>query len=82
MAVRNHVPIIPIFITMQDSDIIGDDGFPVQEYTVNIEKPIYLDENLSKKQNIEMMKEKNFEVWKNMRNFIKSLLPILLKRKN
>ena len=66
MAVRNHVPIIPIFITMQDSDIIGDDGFPVQEYTVNIEKPIYLDENLSKKQNIEMMKEKNFEVWKNI----------------
>ena len=66
IAVRNHVPVIPIFITMQDSNIIGDDGFPVQEYTVNIEKPIYLDENLSKKQNIEMMKEKNFEVWKNI----------------
>ncbi len=32
MAARNNVPIIPIFITMKDSDIIGDDGFPVQEY--------------------------------------------------
>lgn len=66
IAVRNHVPVIPIFITMQDSNIIGDDGFPVQEYTVNIEKPIYPDENLPKKENIEIMKEKNFEVWKNI----------------
>ena len=35
MATRNNVPVIPIFITMQDSDIIGEDGFPVQEYIVN-----------------------------------------------
>ena len=37
IASRNKVPVIPIFITMNDSDIIGEDGFPVQEYTVNIE---------------------------------------------
>ena len=36
IAVRNNVPVIPIFITMEDSNIIGDDGFPVQEYIVNI----------------------------------------------
>lgn len=36
-AARNNVPVIPIFITMEDSEIIGEDGFPVQEYTVNIE---------------------------------------------
>ena len=65
-AARNHVPVIPIFITMEDSDIIGEDGFPIQEYTVNIEKPIYPDENLTEKENTEVMKEKNYEVWKNV----------------
>lgn len=64
LAVRNKVPVIPIFITMQDSDIIGDDGFPIQEYIVNIEKPIYQNEELSEKENIENMKNENFEIWK------------------
>lgn len=64
MATRSNAPIIPIFITMEDSDIIGDDGFPVQEYTINIEKPIYPDKNLSEKENTETMKEKNYQVWK------------------
>ncbi len=66
MAVRNNVPVIPIFITMQDSDKIDDEGFPVQEYTVNIAEPIYPDENLSQRENTEMMLNKNFEVWKNI----------------
>ena len=64
LAVRNKVPVVPIFITMQDSDIIGDDGFPVQEYIVNIEKPIYQNEDLSEKEKIENMKNKNYEIWK------------------
>jgi len=64
LAVRSNVPIIPIFITMEDSDIIGEDGFPVQEYIINVSKPIYSDENLTEKQNTIIMKDKNFEVWK------------------
>lgn len=64
MAVRNNVPVIPIFITMQDSDIIGEDGFAVQEYIINIEKPIYQDESLSIKENAEMMKDQNYQIWK------------------
>lgn len=66
MATRNNVPVIPIFITMNDSNIIGDDGFPIQEYTVNISEPIYPDENLSQRENTEEMLNKNFEVWKNI----------------
>lgn len=66
MAVRNKVPVLPIFITMQDSDIIDDDGFPVQEYIVNIAEPIYPDENLSQRENTENILNKNFEVWKNI----------------
>lgn len=64
IAARNNVPVIPVFITMQDSEIIGDDGFPVQEYIVNIEEPIYPEEKLSEKENANIMKDKNFEVWK------------------
>jgi len=66
LAVRNNVPVIPIFITMEDSNIIGDDGFPVQEYIVNIEKPIYQKNELSEKENIEKLKNENYEIWKNV----------------
>ena len=66
LAARNNVPIIPIFITMEDSNIIGADGFPVQEYTINISEPIYPDNNVSEGLNAKALKEKNFEVWKNI----------------
>lgn len=72
LAARNNVPVIPIFITMEDTNMIGEDGFPVQQYIINIEEPIYPDEKLTHKQNTENMKEKNFEVWKNVyENFYK-----------
>lgn len=64
IAARNNVPVIPIFITMQDSNIIGNDGFPIQEYTVNIAEPIYPDQNLNQRENTEKMLNKNYEVWK------------------
>ena len=66
LAVRNNVPVIPIFITMEDSDKIDGEGYPIQEYTVNIAEPIYPDENLSSRENMEMMLNKNFEIWKNI----------------
>ena len=63
-AARNNVPVIPIFITMEDSNIIGEDGFFVQEYIINIGEPIYPDGNLSEKEISNIMKEANAEVWK------------------
>lgn len=66
IAIRNNVPVIPIFITMQDSDIIGEDGFPIQEYIVNISEPIYPDKSLNQKENAENLLQKNFEIWKNI----------------
>lgn len=66
LAVRNNVPVIPIFITMNDSEIIGDDGFPVQEYIVNIEKPIYQNNELAEKEIVEDLKNRNYEIWKNI----------------
>lgn len=64
MAARNNVPVIPIFITMEDSGIIGEDGFNIQEYTVNIGEAIYPDSNKTEKENALIMKDENFEVWK------------------
>lgn len=64
MAAENNVPVIPFFITMQDSDIVDSDGFFVQEYTVNILKPIFPKEELSVRQNAEFMKNENYSVWK------------------
>lgn len=63
LAVRNKTPIIPIFITMEDSDVLDGDGFFVQEYTMHILPAIYPDENLSHTDAKRDMKNKNYEVW-------------------
>ena len=57
-AVKSNVPIIPSFITFEDSEVMGEDGCPVQAYTVHIGKPIYPDENMSAKENMTMLKVK------------------------
>ncbi|MCQ2591529.1 MAG: 1-acyl-sn-glycerol-3-phosphate acyltransferase [Treponema sp.] len=64
LAVKSDVPVLPMFITMTDSDKIGSDGFPIQEYTVHILEPIYPDPAKTKKENIEFMRDKNYEMWK------------------
>ena len=64
IAVKSNVPILPCFITMKDSDKIGDDGYHVQEYTINIGNPIYPDESLSRNERIEKMMQSNARVWK------------------
>jgi len=66
LAARSKVPVIPVFITMEDSDIIGEDGFQIQEYTVNIAKPIYPDCHRNEKNNTEMLRDQNYEIWKNI----------------
>lgn len=65
-AARNNVPVLPCFITMKDSDIMGEDGFFVQEYTIHIGEPIYPDESKRLRANVDEMMAKNFEVWKNI----------------
>jgi 1-acyl-sn-glycerol-3-phosphate acyltransferase len=64
LAARNNVPVLPCFITMQDTDIIGEDGFPVQEYTIHVMPPIYPDAEKTVKENTAAMMEQNAAVWK------------------
>lgn len=65
-AAKNNVPVLPCFITMQDSDILGEDGYPIQEYTIHIAPPINPDASLHYKDNIHAMMKKNAEVWKDI----------------
>ena len=64
IAMKSEVPILPCFITMKDSDKTGDDGYPIQEYTIHIGKAIYPDPALSHKENSERMMAENARVWK------------------
>lgn len=65
-AVKNRVPVIPLFITMEDSDRIGADGFPIQEYTVFIGEPIYPENGLTERQQVDAMRDRNYGLWKNI----------------
>ena len=65
-AAKNKVPVLPCFITMRDSNLIGADGFPIQEYTIHVREPIYPDPSLSVSANSQLLMEKNYEVWKNI----------------
>ena len=56
-------PVIPMFITMEDSADIGPDGFPIQEHTLHIMPAIYPDENLAKPENVKNMREQNYALW-------------------
>lgn len=65
-AAKNNVPVVPCFITMQDSDVMGEDGFYVQEYTVHVSAPIYPDPALHYRENQANMMQKNQELWKEL----------------
>lgn len=63
-AAKNNVPVLPCFITMEDSDVLDGDGFYVQEYTIHVAPPIYPQEGKSIAENTEYMKETNYQIWK------------------
>lgn len=63
-AVKAGVPVVPCFITMNDSTILDADGFYVQEYTLHFEKPIYPNQDVSMKASIEEMSKENYRIWK------------------
>jgi 1-acyl-sn-glycerol-3-phosphate acyltransferase len=65
-ASKHDAPVIPFFITLNDSDIIGEDGFKVQEFTGHILPVIYPNKELSKKDNAEYMKNENYRLWKEL----------------
>lgn len=59
-ATKNNVPIIPTFITMKDSDILGEDGSSIQRYTINIGEAIYPRKDFSDRTNICRMRDEDY----------------------
>ena len=49
---------------MKDTKLIGEDGFPIQEYTIHVSPPIYPEEGARTRVNAEMMANENFRIWK------------------
>ena len=65
-AVKNNVPVIPVFITMEDGKFYNKktkQNQPILEHTVHILEPIYPKEDLSLKENIEYIKNLNYDMW-------------------
>ncbi|MBQ8546007.1 MAG: 1-acyl-sn-glycerol-3-phosphate acyltransferase [Clostridia bacterium] len=63
-ASKNQVPVLPIFISMRDSEVLGPDGYYVQKYKMHIEKPIYPNPELNARENTEYMLKENERIWK------------------
>ena len=62
-AAKNNVPVLPIFITMEDTDIIAGNGFALQNYTVHVLEPIYPNESLEMSARITDLMQKNYQAW-------------------
>ena len=63
-AYRNNVPVLPCFITMKDSDIMGEDGFYIQEYTIHVGKPLWPDKSLPYRESVKDLMDRNYNLWK------------------
>lgn len=59
LAVKNNVPIVPIFISFRRSGIIDANGIEIKYLTINIMKPIYKRDDLSYRKNIEYLRKAN-----------------------
>ena len=63
-AVSYKVPVLPIFITMEDSEYLDADGCPVQAYTIHIMPPVFPDPDLNKTENIQLLTNKVYQLMK------------------
>lgn len=61
---RANVPVLPCFIAMEDSDVLDQSGYPVQEYTIIVGKPIYPNPDLKFRDNVNYQMSENYKIWK------------------
>lgn len=63
-AAKNGAPVIPFFISMEDTDRADQNGFPIQAYTVHIMPAIYPDPDRSVRENCAAMRDQNYQLLK------------------
>lgn len=61
-AAKFDVPIIPCFVTMEDTDKIEKNGFPKQKYTVHVMPPLYPNPEKTPRENERFMMEENYRL--------------------
>ena len=61
-AAKFGVPIIPVFVTMEDTDALDEHNFPKQKYTIHIMPPLYPDPEQPVRANERAMQAKNYEM--------------------
>lgn len=64
LALANDKPVIPMFITMEDTETFDPDGFRVQAYTINILPAIYPQGGFNRVENVNYMMNQNYTAWK------------------
>lgn len=62
-AKKNNVPILPIFITLEDTDRYDADGLPIQAYTVHVLPAIHPNDTLTTREDSERMCRENYRLW-------------------
>lgn len=63
-AVKANVPVLPMFLTMEDTRQLDGDGFPIQAYTVHILPAIYPNSENKAREEIKRLAEENYAAWK------------------
>lgn len=63
-AVKHNVPILPLFTTFNRTGELDSDGVEKKSIVLHIMPPIYPKPELSQKENIEYLKNKNYEMCK------------------
>ena len=64
-AVKENVPIVPLFITFEKNGTFDEEGIENKDFVIHILKPIYLNKSLNDKENIRYMMNKNYNAWVN-----------------
>ena len=63
LAATNNAPILPCFITMEDTNNLASNGSIIQAHTIHFLEPIYPDNTKTPKENAKEMMEKNYNSW-------------------
>ena len=63
-AYKSNVPVVPCFITIDKTSIVGEDGFYIQAYTIHFFEPIYPNLNVNIKDATEELSKQNYQLWK------------------
>lgn len=74
-AVKNSVPVLPIFITLEDTERYDADGLPIQAYTIHVLPAIYPSPSLTVRKDSERICRENYRLWaETYENFYKKKL--------